>query len=606
MKTLSSLVSADVLSWEEQSLSPWSLYGDDVWRLDIRVSGSRRDKSRMDWTFPAPISSKINKDDFHALKQTCKRFLFLMATDPPKGRKRLSHSTLITRFTNITVIIAWMSEQGIARFELLDLRVIEHFRAWLLSGRRGRKNSGLAAQTMTNYFLVLRDIYRLREKLSDSLPQDPFPGETTYEAAGASRQSVTPIPFIPDAIAVELLRSALKWVEEFGDDVVRAEHVRGKAWDGDGASRPSSRVQKALLAAAIPSPTGHIFRSSLEVRNAVWHLLAACFIVIGGFVGMRVSEILSLKVGAVEFRPLGVAGLPQAYLVGTLFKTVDEIAGREERWLAPAPAVKAVELMEALSLRLRHRSGLTELFIVRDASGKSASLLITGNITLRVNEFAKNLNLPLHKGRYWQYSTHQLRKTFARFVAKNDRSQLLGLSQHFKHASVSMTARGYVGSDFNLKELVDHESRTETAAALDRMLMEPRLAGIMGEKISALGARFRGRAGEQVRRDYVEFIMAETDLRLHACDYGWCVYQQETSRCGGDTAPNPVGRSPSACLSCANMVIEEAHGPYWQDRKARNMALIPKANRLTAPILLEAISQCDQVLAKLGIVDGGH
>ena len=45
-----------------------------------------------------------------------------------------------------------------------------------------------------------------------------------------------------------------------------------------------------------------------------------------------------------------------------------------------------------------------------------------------------------------------------------------------------------------------------------------------GERIVAGNAIFRGRAGEQVRRDYIGFVLQETDLRIHACNYGWCVF----------------------------------------------------------------------------------
>ncbi|MBK6414776.1 MAG: hypothetical protein IPF76_17925 [Sphingopyxis sp.] len=167
-----------------------------------------------------------------------------------------------------------------------------------------------------------------------------------------------------------------------------------------------------------------------------------------------------------------------------------------------------------------------------------------------------------------------------------------------------MTARGYVGNDFDLHGLIDHEARAETAAALDRLLAAKRLGGKMGERIVAGNARFRGRAGEQVRRDYVAFILKETDLRIHACDYGWCVFQQETSRCGGELQPNEAGRAPAVCLSCANMVIEAKHGAYWRDRRRRNAALLPEANPMTAAVLNEAIGQCERVLTQIGDDDG--
>jgi hypothetical protein len=221
------------------------------------------------------------------------------------------------------------------------------------------------------------------------------------------------------------------------------------------------------------------------------------------------------------------------------------------------------------------------------------------HINWRIREFAAYNGVRQHEGRAWPFSTHQFRKTFARFIARRDRSQLLALADHLKHVSVAMTAKGYVGTDFDLQQLVDHEGQIETATALDRFLSADRLAGRMGERIAAGNASFRGRAGEQLRRDYIKFVLKETDLSIHACEYGWCVFQAETARCGGRLAPDPTGRSPAVCLDCANFVVEPKHAPYWRERRERNRAVVPNASRLTRAPLDEAIAQCDRVLSRL-------
>jgi hypothetical protein len=163
-----------------------------------------------------------------------------------------------------------------------------------------------------------------------------------------------------------------------------------------------------------------------------------------------------------------------------------------------------------------------------------------------------------------------------------------------------MTAKGYVGNDFDLKELIDHEGQVETARALDRFLTSDRLAGRMGERITTENAAFRGRAGEQVRRDYIEFILAETDIRVHACDYGWCVFQTETARCGGVTGPSEAARCPSTCLDCANFVVDERHRDDWQERRQRNETLLDTASAPTRAVLDKAIGECNRVLALIG------
>ena len=504
-------------------------------------------------------------------------------------------------------IVEWMAKEGLARFAEIGPDAIERLSICLRSrpSRGGKGN--IATATITNYLLAIKDLYRQRGKLDDAPQVDPLPLETTYEAAGHTRATKGAIPFIPEPQAIAILAEALRWIEDHGDTIVMAETIRRDARSQGllrGKRQASDHVRAALEYASLVGPSGEALGGAYAVRHAATHLVEACYIVIAGFVGMRVSEILSMKAGAIEYRPIGESGVDQAYVVARLFKTVDDPDGRIERWVAPVPVVRAVDLLERLSAPLREASGRDELFLVRNTQYGEIVPVTHMHIAWRINDFAARVGVPDHDGKPWPFSTHQFRKTFARFIARRDRTQLLGLAEHFKHTSVAMTARGYVGSDFDLHSLIDHEARAETAAALDRLLAAKRLGGKMGERIVAGNARFRGRAGEQVRRDYIAFILEETDLRIHACDYGWCVFQQETSRCGGELQPDEAGRAPAVCLKCANMVIEAKHGAYWRDRQRRNAALLADANAMTAAVLNEAIGQCERVLAQIGDDDG--
>jgi integrase len=336
---------------------------------------------------------------------------------------------------------------------------------------------------VSNYLLAIKDLYRQRTKLSDAPRVDPLPLDTTFEAAGVTRATKGTIPFIPDEVAVAILGEALRWVEEHGETIIEAETIRLRARAiglATGISRQASYyVRRALRQAHLTGPLGDKLDGAYAVRHAC-HLVEACYIVIAGFVGMRVSEILSMKVGAIEYRPIGETGVDQAYVVARLFKTVDHPEGREERWVAPAPVVRAVDLLEQLSAPLRAASGRDEIFLVKNTQYGEIVPVTHMHIGWRINDFARHVGVPEHEGKPWSFSTHQFRKTFARFVARRDRSQLLGLAEHFKHASVAMTARSYVGNDFDLHGLIDHESRAETAAALDQMLTSKRLGGRMG------------------------------------------------------------------------------------------------------------------------------
>jgi len=604
-RRLSPAVPSAAASWASARVSRRSYFGDDVWHLDIETAGRRADRKRLTWTVAAGDGSRLTDPQHALLLNTAKQFLWSMATDPPRGRKRSSPSSLQTRGQTLIAIMKWMIEAAHTSFASLDAAAVDRLQLWLKARRVPHTGRPITPSAIVSYLLVLKDLYRQRAKLDAAPRHDPLPMETTFEAAGITPATKGWIPFIPEPIAIDLLTKALDWVTLHAEPILAAYETWRTTSDaskaaGNGRRAASGHALGALALEGLRGPRGDVIEGAYQARRLATYLADACFIIIAGFVGMRVSEIMSMQVGAIELQPIGATGVAQATIVARMFKTVDDPRGRLERWLAPEPVVRAVEILERLSLRMRQSSGRRELFLVKSTRHGEIVPVTGQQIGLRVRQFAAYVHVPHHQGKPWPFSPHQFRKTFARFIAQRDRSQLLALSDHLKHASIAMTAKGYVGNDFDLNELIDHEGQKETALALDRFLASDQLAGRMGERITSVNAAFRGRAGEQVRRDYITFVLAETDLSVHACDYGWCVFQAETARCGGTARPSDAGRSPSTCLSCTNFIVDERHGSYWQDRRQRNEALLDNAGPLTRAVLGESIGECNRVLALIG------
>jgi len=215
--------------------------------------------------------------------------------------------------------------------------------------------------------------------------------------------------------------------------------------------------------------------------------------------------------------------------------------------------------------------------------------------------FAAFINLPLDNGRSWHLSTHQGRKTFARFVGRRDRTGLHALAAHFGHVTRIMTDASYVGTDFDLGDLIDAEALDETRAALEELLTATRLAGKAGRTIAAR-SRFRGRKRDGDVKEYVDFILRETDMRLGVCDWGYCVYRRESAAClGGDSGPNPVLRTQSTCVGCANFAVTEKHRPVWAARRQRNDDLLvhPALDPESRALAVARVEECDRILAEL-------
>jgi hypothetical protein len=63
-------------SWEDARLSPWSRFGDDEWRLDIRTAGRRADQKRFSWALAMPEHTRIGNSDHAQLVRAAKHFLW--------------------------------------------------------------------------------------------------------------------------------------------------------------------------------------------------------------------------------------------------------------------------------------------------------------------------------------------------------------------------------------------------------------------------------------------------------------------------------------------------------------------------------------------------
>jgi hypothetical protein len=133
------------------------------------------------------------------------------------------------------------------------------------------------------------------------------------------------------------------------------------------------------------------------------------------------------------------------------------------------------------------------------------------------------------------------------------------------------------------------------------LLTASRLGGKAGRMLSSR-SRFRGRTRDGELAAYVDFLIEESGMRLGVCDWGYCVYRAESAACMGDErGPNPLWRTESTCMSCANFAVTERHRPVWQARLDRNLALIAD-ERLDGPSLALAetrVAECERILSDL-------
>src|SRR5215472_1155123 len=122
-----------------------------------------------------------------------------------------------------------------------------------------RTERPIAPATILHYLQVLKDLYRQQAKLADAPRHDPLPMETTYEAAGLTPASKGWIPFIPDAVAIDVLTKALDWVTQHPEPILAARdtwHAALAASKDAGSARPSRHALTALKRKGLRGPKG--------------------------------------------------------------------------------------------------------------------------------------------------------------------------------------------------------------------------------------------------------------------------------------------------------------------------------------------------------------
>ncbi|QPI75629.1 integrase (plasmid) [Sphingobium sp. Cam5-1] len=477
-----------------------------------------------------------------------------------------------------------MAAENVRCFKDLDRDAVDRF-VTMLRARPGRNGALLSLSTAEGHLGTIRTFHMQRDKLDDAPPAPP------PRVASIGKRHWKPYgrhPYTPDEIAVPLVSGAIDLLGNPADQILALRDHLEDLYD-QFRLRHQGRmlhwhVRRAMLDE--PCPYGDRYPNpDWPLRRLAFmldRLSDACFVVIAYLVGARASEILRLEEGCLERHAAGGGGEDHVYLVGTITKTSLTEHGDIHRWLAPEPVQRAVHILERLSAPLRELSGNRGLWLHQLGRGRSplpttmpVARLHSSMVNVRLNErFAPFLSLPNHQNSPWRLTTYQGRKTFSRFIGRRDRTGLTALQRHLGHIHRAMTDRAYVGTDFELAELIDDQAAGETRKALEDLLLAPHVAGKAGTMLSERSP-FRGRTRSGDVDAYITQILAETDMRLGVCDWGYCLYRRETSAClGGEREPNPALRTQGTCSTCANFAVTDKHRPVWEARLRRNTALI--------------------------------
>ncbi|WP_326718835.1 hypothetical protein OHT59_04435 [Streptomyces sp. NBC_00243] len=196
---------------EHTEMATTSRFSDDIWVLTPAVHQVHKRQLSLHF-LTVPIQ----------FRQTIKELFFaLLVIDLPPGHMESRVVTIYGRFHQINQFLVWVDQRGGMALNALTPQDLLDFQAHIKSERNSRGN-------YLSKLSSVRLLWQFRSKLtSDTMPLDPHslwfdPTLNGRRQMSQARENRT--PRIPEQVLAPLMTWALRWVEDFADDVLRARN----------------------------------------------------------------------------------------------------------------------------------------------------------------------------------------------------------------------------------------------------------------------------------------------------------------------------------------------------------------------------------------------
>lgn len=535
----------------------------------------------------------------------------------------LAFASVRTRLRVIRQMLVKLLAPGIALEEITPVRA----QRALLDGFVGGHGRRLKARTLYTRMHILRDLYRLRAYLPSGLAVDPFP-DSSHQSILSQGLRSTPWAAPPEPVCLELLRGAIRLLGTPADDVIRlhdryisaCESLNPRGYDRARVRRAARRMLAGEHFAVLRGEREPWTELSAADPGAIKRLTAAiegaCAVVLLFLSGPRVSELMRAGPGCLQYLRHG-NGIAYPYFCADRSKqrisrsVLHETRSGDRGWIVGPAGVRALKVLERLSRIPRRVSGIRSYWIAVKCSGlwtctqrKTLTAMTPQVINERLNACAALMGLEARTGWRGRLHSHMGRKACARFIAKRDRTALADLALQFGHLSAYVTDVAYARPDAEYRRLIEEELATEMQeaaaelAGLDVKRTFSQMERAQLVEIRDRAAHFAGemRTGVEIRR------MLGQGVRLVPCDWGMCVYRQETSLCGGNQyGPSAERRSPVLCRNCLNFVATAKYRDYWRRRVADCQRVLAHRGlpEQTATLVQARLSEAKEVLSSL-------
>ncbi|WP_083981887.1 hypothetical protein [Arsukibacterium ikkense] len=570
-----------------------------------------------------PFSRKREKNnlvfsEFNAapkLQRELKVFTFgWLFNKGPKQRMSLKFSSVVSRLTNIKKAYQFLMQENES-----SLAALSSSKLWL-KFKNYLQAQNLSQSTIQHIFISINAAIHDRGWHRVSLSFEFIkPCSESEKLSDREKQQTLVIPErLCHAIygkAIHLIETAIPYAQLIADteQALQSNYQEGKRivdekvqqdrsfafMNGDGSidtqkyaqciednqpQHPKSLIEP--LATKLPELS---LNNSPEFNRYLGQLFTASYIVLGGFSGMRESELDKLT--------------PNSYYTDTMSGRVFhmlqthtfKLGEKRETWITAASSKAAIDLMTILTERWRDEATYPDKKYTNtlwlNQKYRSQPPKVFGHWNFRLRLFCKqfcfvttaddyqeclesnprseeSIRKNVIVGKPWCLSSHQFRRTLAFYCVKNRLGTLVALKQQFKHLYLAMTEwytnGGKLASLRGLKvdpkitqALDDINAETTTNKIYKQWHSDETLSGSHGKAIM----KMRGDV-PTIYSSWEVIYKAVKDgkLTLHGSLHSYCKNGYE---CDMDGVV-----APQFCVDCSagGSIIDEQQAKWWQKK----------------------------------------
>jgi hypothetical protein len=517
-------------------VSKKSIFSDDIWEFDYELSKHEVKKTRILFDLRlsdgSTLSSPINRPYLCSYKE----FAYSMISDPPASMPKLS-----TLFHYLGCgpksLILYMQKHQIQRFS--DLTAVD-FRQFLAElSTRANSNSqarGVSRTTLESRAKGLSWMFQQRTKIRYGVMVDPWAEQTMVQWAKQQSQVkhlVEHTREMSDEVARSLIQAAVKTLSTLNAYLTveveykqSSQHYKNnfkwRSWGFDSLQHWSQRHKQ---------------------------ITAAAYILIAMFSGMRVNEVLAIRLsyeqgdrdGAIPWKSIedveSDGELRKCYFV---FSKTKKLLPEPVivKWQVCPIVHDAIEAITRLSADVRGPEKYLFASGKKIVSGKVISRISQSTVQAALRAFIKENAIAVDEV-LWPIKTHQFRKKFARMLFKQGLG-IRSIQDQLKHFDIGMT-KLYADPALN-NEL--HAEKFEVSREIYAELLlssKPIIGGGASEFIE-MRSEFIGKT--RIERAKMLDALPGNAL-IDAVDFGFCLYNARRAQCGG----NKIDCKPAECLN---------------------------------------------------------